>query len=91
MRSSPASRAGRAARRRSVAPLVVIDEVDAEPGQAARRASGRWARTVGSPPVRRIESKPKRSTHEPGQPLDLLEGEQLGPGQPRPCPSSGMQ
>ena len=66
----------------SVAPLVVSARSTPSAGQLARPASGRWARTVGSPPVRRIESMPKRSTQHPGDPLDLLEGEQLVPGQP---------
>ena len=48
--------------RRSVAPLVVIASVDAEARPACATSTGRWARTVGSPPVRRIPSTSKRST-----------------------------
>ena len=57
----------------SVAPFVVIDEVDVAARRASPTSTGRWARTVGSPPVRRMPSTPNRSTKQPGEPLDLLE------------------
>ena len=87
MRRSPASRRSWAISGR-VAPLVVMARSTGRRVAARRRASfststGRWARTVGSPPVRRMPSKPNRSTKIAGEPLDLLEGEQLLAGQPR--------
>ena len=62
MRRSPASASGRAI---GLEPGAVGGERDvgAEAGPAGRTRSGRPARTVGSPPVSRIESMPKRSTH----------------------------
>ena len=56
---------GRAASERSVAPLVVSARSTGRrgAGAACSTRTGRWARTVGSPPVRRMLSKPKRSTH----------------------------
>ena len=60
MRRSPA-RARSAARWVRVAPLVVMAR--STPRSASRRTrTGRWARTVGSPPVMRMLSKPNRST-----------------------------
>jgi len=47
------------------------------------------ARTSGSPPVRRTESSRDRRSYK-GDPLDLLEGEDLGAGN-QATPSSGMQ
>ncbi len=66
-RRSPASRRSGASDR-SVAPLVVSATSTGAPSGKRRAAilatsTGRWARTVGSPPVRRMLSTPKRSTH----------------------------
>ena len=52
-----------------MAPLVVMARSTARPVAGTRSAAsiststGSWARTVGSPPVSRIPSKSKRSTH----------------------------
>ncbi len=56
----------------------------APPGAGRGRATspGRWARTVGSPPVKRTEVMPKRSTKTLRHPLDFLEGEDLGAREP---------
>ena len=47
-----------------------------------RTRTGRWARTVGSPPVMRMLSNPNRSTQTRRHPGQLLVGEQLLAGQP---------
>ncbi len=60
MRRRPAARRS-PARARRVAPLVVSDRSVPRAASFSTR-TGRWARTVGSPPVMRIPSKPKRST-----------------------------
>ena len=80
IRRSPAWRNGSASWR-SVAPLVVI--ATSTPRAARRSTSrGRRWRTVGSPPVSRIESTPVALDHQPGQALDLLERQHLAARQP---------
>ena len=75
MRRRPAS-ARSCAISGSRTPLVVI-AMSTRAAPAWRSSRGRCARTVGSPPVIRTDSNPKRSTHDPHDPGLLLVGEQL--------------
>src|SRR5579875_3711918 len=66
-RRRPAARRSPASSRR-VAPLVVMARSTGSPVEGTfspasiSTRTGRWARTVGSPPVRRMDSTPRRST-----------------------------
>ena len=57
-------------------------QVDVERAASLATSSGRWARTVGSPPVRRIAVDAEALDEHPGDPLDLLERQQLAARQP---------
>ena len=59
------------------------DRPTARSAPACSTSTGRWARTVGSPPVRRMPSTSKRSTTDRGEPLDLLERRAPRSRQPR--------